>query len=182
MAIWSQHLKQRAVRQQLREVLPHKPSSPNAYDPTDVALGYLGGIVCGADELSRIAWLQSDSALTQVLGSEAFRQEYLERMEDQVGDHHPGRERLEIAVAKAQRLIAQELARLHWTAEDLIHRAKSDSLKLALAARLRRETTLSIKEIAARLNLGKPKGAKSNLHKYMSRHPNNSSPPGRHPQ
>jgi hypothetical protein len=45
-----------------------------------------------------------------------------------------------------------------------------------------RETSLSIKEIAARLNLGKPKGAKSNLHKDMSRHPDNSSPPGRHPK
>jgi hypothetical protein len=71
MAIWSQHLKQRSVRQQLREVLPHEPSSPNAYDPTDVALGYLGGIVCGADKLSRVAWLQSDSALAEVLGIEA---------------------------------------------------------------------------------------------------------------
>ena len=37
-------------------------------------------------------------------------------------------------------------------------------LTCALAARLRRETTLSIKQIAERLTLGKPKGAKSNLH------------------
>jgi hypothetical protein len=71
MAIWSQHLKQRSVRQQLREILPHEPSSPNAYDPTDVALGYVGGIVCGADKLSRIAWLQSDAAISEVLGIEA---------------------------------------------------------------------------------------------------------------
>ena len=71
MAIWSHHLKQRAVRQQLREVLPQEPSSPNSYDPTDVALGYLGGIVCGADKLSRVSWLQSDPAMAQVLGIEA---------------------------------------------------------------------------------------------------------------
>ncbi len=71
MAIWSHHLKQRAVRQQLREVLPHEPSSSNAYDPSDVALGYIGGIVCGADKLSRVAWLQSDPAIAQVLGIEA---------------------------------------------------------------------------------------------------------------
>jgi hypothetical protein len=38
-------------------VLPHDPTSPNAYDPTDVALGYVGGILCGADQLSRVAWL-----------------------------------------------------------------------------------------------------------------------------
>jgi hypothetical protein len=71
MVIWSHHLKQRAIRQQLREVLPHAPSSPNSYDPTDVALGYLGGIVCGADKLSRVAWLQSDPAIAEVLGIEA---------------------------------------------------------------------------------------------------------------
>lgn len=70
MAIWSHHLKQRAVRQQLRTVLPHAPESPNAYDPTDVALGYIGGIVCGADKLSRVAWLQSDLAIAEVLGIE----------------------------------------------------------------------------------------------------------------
>ncbi len=56
-------------------------------------------------------------------------------------------------------------------------RAKSDPLKLALAARLRRETTLSIKQIADRLSLGKPKGAKSNLHKWMSRQPDAGSQP-----
>jgi len=71
MAIWSHHLKQRGVRQQLRKLLPHAPVSPNSYDPTDVALGYLGGIVCGADKLSRVAWLQSDPALAPVLGIEA---------------------------------------------------------------------------------------------------------------
>ena len=71
MAIWSHHLKQRAIRQQLRALLPHQPSSPNAYAPTDVALGYLGGIVCGADKLSRVAWLQSDPAIAEVLGIEA---------------------------------------------------------------------------------------------------------------
>ena len=71
MAIWSHHLKQRAVRQQLREVLPQEPSSPNSYDPTDVALGCMGGIVCGADKLSRVSWLQSDPAMAQVLGIEA---------------------------------------------------------------------------------------------------------------
>jgi hypothetical protein len=71
MVIWSHHLMQRAIRQQLREVLPHAPSSPNSYDPTDVALGYLGGIVCGADKLSRVAWLQSDPAIAEVLGIEA---------------------------------------------------------------------------------------------------------------
>ena len=71
MVVWSHFLHQKRFRQQLREVLPHAPSSPNAYDPTDVALGYIGGIPCGAAKLSRVAWLQSDPAIAQVLGIEA---------------------------------------------------------------------------------------------------------------
>src|SRR5512135_3645082 len=71
MVVWSHFLHQRRFRQQLRAVLPHAPTSPNAYDPSDVALGYIGGILCGADKLSRVAWLQNDPALAEVLGIEA---------------------------------------------------------------------------------------------------------------
>ena len=71
LIVWSHFLRQKRFRQQLREVLPHDPTSPNAYDPTDVALGYIGGILCGADKLSRVAWLQSDPAVAEVLGVEA---------------------------------------------------------------------------------------------------------------
>jgi len=72
MIVWSHFLHQKRFRHQLRELLPHCPTSPNAYDPTDVALGYVGGILCGADKLSRVAWLQSDPALSEVLGVEAI--------------------------------------------------------------------------------------------------------------
>src|SRR5438309_11338187 len=71
MIVWSHFLHQKRFRQQLGQVLPHAPTSPNAYDPRDVALGYVGGIVCGADKLSRVAWLQSDPAIAEVLGIEA---------------------------------------------------------------------------------------------------------------
>jgi hypothetical protein len=71
MIMWSHFLHQKSFRRELREVLPHCPTSPNAYDPSDVALGYMGGILCGADKLSRVAWLQSDPAISQVLGIEA---------------------------------------------------------------------------------------------------------------
>lgn len=107
----------------------------------------------------------------------AFRNECLEKMEDKLSDNHPGRARLETAAARAGRLIAQELVRLNWASGELTSRAKSDPQKLALAARLRRETTLSIKRIAERLNLGKPKGAKSNLHKWMNGKPDDNSQP-----
>jgi hypothetical protein len=39
--------------------------------------------------------------------------------------------------------------------------------KLALAERLRRETTLSVKWIARRLQLGSPKSARALLHQWM---------------
>ena len=72
MILWSHFLHQKKFRHQLAQVLPHAPTSPNAYAPTDLALGYLGGILAGADKLSRVAWLQSDPALAEVLGIEAI--------------------------------------------------------------------------------------------------------------
>ena len=71
LIVWSHFLHQKKFRAALAAHLPHAPSSPNAYAPTDIALGYLGGILCGADKLSRVAWLQSDPAIAQVLGIEA---------------------------------------------------------------------------------------------------------------
>ncbi len=111
------------------------------------------------------------------LGSDTFRKECLAKLESSVGENHPGSIRLETSVAKAERLITQELVRLDWTEEDIRLRAKSDPLKLALAAKLRRETTLSIKQISERLDLGKTKGARSNLHKWMNRQPGEDLPP-----
>jgi hypothetical protein len=103
------------------------------------------------------------------VAGEAFRQQGLEPIEGKAGENHPGRTRLETAEAKADRIVAEELARRRWTVADLASRQKSDPTKLALAARLRQETTLSVKQIAERLRLGKPKGARTNLHKFMNR-------------
>ena len=63
--------------------------------------------------------------------------------------------------------MAAELRRLAWKEGDLEERRKNDPDKLAIAARLRRETTLSVKDIAARMRLGTSKGANSNLHRHM---------------
>ncbi len=59
------------------------------------------------------------------IGSEAFRQQCLERMEGKVGENHPGQTRLETAEAKADRIVAEELARLRWTENDLATQQKS---------------------------------------------------------
>jgi hypothetical protein len=48
---------------------------------------------------------------------------------------------------------------------------ESHPVKLAWAARLRRETALSVKPIAERLHLGKPTGARTHLHKFMHNSP-----------
>jgi len=61
------------------------------------------------------------------------------------------------------------LARLGWSETDLASRRKSDPAKLALAARLRQETTLTIKALAARVHLGTSKSANARLHNWMGR-------------
>jgi hypothetical protein len=71
MVVWSHFLHQKRFRHELTQALPHDPTSPNAYEPTDIALGFVGGVLCGADKLSRVAWLQSDPAVAEVLGIEA---------------------------------------------------------------------------------------------------------------
>jgi len=57
LAVWTRFITERGLREQLRAVLPHRPTSPNAYDPCDTALGFIGGILCGADKLARVAHL-----------------------------------------------------------------------------------------------------------------------------
>ena len=101
------------------------------------------------------------------LGSEEFRQKLLELMEGKLGENHSGELRQETAEQKGNRVIAEELARLGWQESDLASRRKAHPDKLAIALRLRNETTLSIKWIAARVRIGSSKGAKSVLHRWV---------------
>ena len=82
-------------------------------------------------------------------------------------DHHSGELHRASAEAKAERVIAEELQRQGWQEADLLARPKNDAVKLEIAARLRRETTLSTKAIAARVRLGSSKAANRSLHSYM---------------
>jgi hypothetical protein len=52
---------------------------------------------------------------------------------------------------------------------DLAARRKGDAEKMALAARLRKETTLSVKAIAARVHLGTAKSANVRLHEWRQK-------------
>jgi len=101
------------------------------------------------------------------LGGAAFKGQMLETMEGKLGEHHSGQLRRETAEVKAERIVAEELRRLGWREPELSARRKSDPGKLALAARLRRETTLSLRAIAARVHLGTSKSANARLHQWM---------------
>jgi REP element-mobilizing transposase RayT len=102
------------------------------------------------------------------LGSQEFKSQMLEQVGGRLGEHHSGELRCETAEVKAERIIGEELSRLGWSRADLAARRKSDPGKLALAARLRQETTLSIKGIAARVHLGTSKSANARLHQFMT--------------
>ncbi|SPE51856.1 hypothetical protein SBV1_1440046 [Verrucomicrobia bacterium] len=74
--------------------------------------------------------------------------------------------RSESAQARAERIIQDELGRLGWEEKEVISRRKSDPAKLAIAARLRKETTLTVKGIAVRLHLGTSKSANFRLNQW----------------
>jgi hypothetical protein len=101
------------------------------------------------------------------LGSQSFQKEMLRRMEGSLGGHHAGELHRQCADARAERIIAEELQRNGWREEELLARRKNDPAKLRAAARLRQETTLPIKAIAARLQLGTSKSANATLHHWM---------------
>jgi REP element-mobilizing transposase RayT len=88
------------------------------------------------------------------LGSREFRQELLAAAAERVGASHYGSERRESGEEKAGRIVREELRRRGWKDGDLPGRRKGDAGKVAVARRLRRETTMSLKWIAGRLHMG----------------------------
>jgi putative transposase len=88
------------------------------------------------------------------LGDKAFRKELLAQIAERAGSSHYGEELRESAEAKAQRIVAEELKRIRWEAEDLRTHRKGDARKVKIARRLRQETTMTLKWIADRLRMG----------------------------
>jgi len=101
------------------------------------------------------------------LGSGEFQRQMLEAMEGKLGEHHSGELRRESAEFQAERIVAEELKRLGWNESDLVSRRKSDPGKLGMAARLRQETTLTLKAIARRVQLGTSRSAHVRLHEWI---------------
>jgi REP element-mobilizing transposase RayT len=88
------------------------------------------------------------------LGGAQLREQVLEMMGGEMGEHHGGEEKQETDEQKAQRLVLEELAKRRWTEQDLKQRRKTDARKVKLAARLRRETVMTLDWIARRLQMG----------------------------
>ena len=88
------------------------------------------------------------------LGDKAFRAELLEQMDSKLGAEHYGEERRETDEQKAERIVMEELKRRRWKESELGLRPKADKGKIALAQRLRKETTMPLKWIALRLQMG----------------------------
>jgi len=88
------------------------------------------------------------------VGSEEFKRELLQRLSAGAGPQHYGVELRESAEARAERIIAEELRSQGWGEADLEGRRKGDPVKTAIAARLRRETTVTLAWIANRLRMG----------------------------
>jgi hypothetical protein len=126
-------------------------------------------------EARRLA--EADEAALEVMrqgwcwGGEEFKRQMLEQMEGKLGENHSGELRRGSAEVRAERVIGEELGRLGCSLEELKSRRKGDPAKMALAARLRRETTLTIQAIAARLGMGTSKSANKRLHEWMREKP-----------
>jgi len=87
-------------------------------------------------------------------GDETLKAELLARASERIGAQNYGAERRESGEAKAERLVREELAKLGWTEAEVAQRRKGDPGKVRIARRLRRETTMTLSWIAARLKMG----------------------------
>ncbi len=77
-------------------------------------------------------------------------------MSELAGPAHTGEGIRASAQDKAERILREELERLGWRVEDLLGRRKGGGRKVKIAARLRRETTMTLAWIAERLHMGAP--------------------------
>jgi hypothetical protein len=100
------------------------------------------------------------------LGSEAFRPELLAQVNELATPKDAGEEIRQSAFAKAERIAQEELEALGWTALDLQGHRRSDPQKVQMAARLRKETNMTLEWIADRLCMGAATHVASLLQRY----------------
>lgn len=112
------------------------------------------------------------------LGDEQFRQELLEHAHTRSNENHLAQTRHETAEHKAQRIISEELEMLGWREGDLAAHAKGDCRKVALAKRLRSETSVTLKWISEALRMGSWTHVASQLSRLGKRNEPAESAPG----
>ena len=88
------------------------------------------------------------------LGDKAFRAELMEQMSMRMGAEHYGEERRETDEQIAERIVVAELKRSGWEESELALRPKGHKVKIRIAKRLRKETTMTLKWVATRLRMG----------------------------
>jgi len=87
------------------------------------------------------------------LGDKTFKEELLAQMHGGWRDHY-GQELRESDAVHAERLVVEQLQLRNWTEAELTRRRKGDAQKVEIAWRLRQETTMTLKWIAQRLQMG----------------------------
>lgn len=112
-----------------------------------------------AAEMEKRRWEASAQEFKPVergwcLGGEEFRKELLEQVSARRGPSHYGEVLQEAEEARAERIVAEALKRLHWSQAELKAHRKGESRKLKLAQELRSKTTMPVAWIAERLSMG----------------------------
>jgi REP element-mobilizing transposase RayT len=99
------------------------------------------------------------------LGEKKFREELLEQMTERRGLGHGGEEIRASEEQHAEQIVSRELSRRRWDEKELEKRPKNDPGKAKIAQRLRRETTMTYRWTAERLQMGSESTVKRSLRK-----------------
>ena len=88
------------------------------------------------------------------IGPQEFIARLVDRLDRPVSEHHHSRERTQTDEQKAEAIIRAFLAKIGWGNKELKRHRKSDPHKVKLAQQLRTRTSVSLKWIAQRLEMG----------------------------
>jgi REP element-mobilizing transposase RayT len=102
-------------------------------------------------------------------GEKALKQELLGQMSERLGPEHYGEERRESQEEKAEGVVGEELRRRKWTEATLGERSKGDREKVKMAARLRKETLVTVAWIAQRLQMGSVANVNTLLYRWRQK-------------
>lgn len=87
-------------------------------------------------------------------GADDFVEWLMQKVSVRADAGHQRPERDETEMARAERIVREELVARNWTEGELARRRKGDPEKVLIAARLRKESAVTLKWIASRLKMG----------------------------